>query len=227
MSVVSFGSHPRQAYKHFDRPGKPVLVFIHGGAWRAVDNTMDDFDKWGEHLQDYDVFSLDYRLTPEFQHPCQLEDVSNALKSLIKTVDGPVTLCGHSVGATLICQMIELGKFKQSIDSVILMDGIFSMKDLLNQYPEYEGFVLEEFGDLENTYKSMGIDMNNGVEMYQNLEIKIVHSNQDELLNWETSQHFIDWLGEGNIKVKIIRGDFGLHNDVYQSMEVVDLITQV
>lgn len=224
--LVSFGPHKKQYFKHFDRSGKSVLVLIHGGAWRDVNNTMDDFDKWGEYLKEYDIFSLDYRLAPEFQHPCQLEDVISALNLITKTTEAPITLCGHSVGATLICQLIELGKFYNSIKSVILMDGIYSMKDLLNRYPSYEGFVVEEFGNLENTYLSMAIDKNISAEMYKGLQIKIVYSNQDELLSWETSEYFINWLKESCIEVETLKGDFGVHNDVYESLHVADLITR-
>jgi acetyl esterase/lipase len=76
---------PKPARKDFP---KPVLIFVHGGAWNSGDNrhsgTLDDLPMvlaaLAEH--NYVVASIDYRLSDEAHFPAPLQDVKNAIRWL-------------------------------------------------------------------------------------------------------------------------------------------------
>lgn len=67
---------------------RPVVVFIHGGAWRSGSRTQfDDADGPGFVAlrdvlvaQGWATVSVDYRLTSEAQMPAQLDDVAAAVR---------------------------------------------------------------------------------------------------------------------------------------------------
>ncbi|HBF38192.1 MAG TPA: hypothetical protein DDW50_12830 [Firmicutes bacterium] len=54
----------------------PVIIYLHGGGW--VFGTLDEADQLSNSLSSKIpavVVSADYRLSPEFEFPCALEDV--------------------------------------------------------------------------------------------------------------------------------------------------------
>lgn len=203
-------------------PSPARVVFVHGGAWRDPANTSMDFEKWALAMTG-EVVSVDYRLAPEHAHPSQLDDVAEAL-GLLPPV--PTVLCGHSVGATLICQLVEANRLPQWVRGIVLLEGIYSMRQLLSRYPDYAGFVHEEFARGE-AFDVMDMDRNKSSQAYRDLAVTLVHSREDELLDWSTSKCFVDWLQHSGVDVTVVRGDFGKHNDVYVNEEVRHLVEKV
>ena len=65
----------------------PALVIIYGGAWR--EGNPDGYEKFNCHIaaQGYSVIAIDYRHTPKYQFPAQLEDVQTALQYILEHAD--------------------------------------------------------------------------------------------------------------------------------------------
>lgn len=229
------------------------VVFIHGGAWRDPNNTCEDFDKIVEYWDGFNetqksikVYSIDYRLSQENggPFPGSLHDVLKALNEIKKTFgtnNDDIIMIGHSVGCTFMTQILEykdilkkLGQEKEAssydiptIRKVVFMDGIYNIKEMLNEYPAYDFFVKEEFETVENGIKFCNsVGTSSFPERYNDIEqIIILHSNQDELLSLKQPKKFIEWLENNNINVdKVIYGDFGEHNNVYQCEKVASLV---
>jgi acetyl esterase/lipase len=76
---------PKPARKDFP---KPVVIFVHGGAWNSGDNrhsaTLDDLPETLAALaaDNYVVASVDYRLSGEAHFPAALQDVKSAIRWL-------------------------------------------------------------------------------------------------------------------------------------------------
>ncbi len=76
---------PKPARKDFP---KPVLIFVHGGAWNSGDNrhsnSLDDLPMALAALaaHNYIVASIDYRLSGEVHFPAPLQDVKSAIRWL-------------------------------------------------------------------------------------------------------------------------------------------------
>ncbi len=61
-----------------ERP--PLLVFVHGGAWRG--GSKDDMPLGGLVAGGYAVASVEYRLSPVAQFPAQIHDIKAAIRFL-------------------------------------------------------------------------------------------------------------------------------------------------
>jgi acetyl esterase/lipase len=93
--------------------GAPVVLFVHGGGWRAGSrgvfvphvSAVDSFDRIV--AAGFAVVSIDYRLSGEARFPAQVDDVREALAWVRKSGDtygfdgSRVVLWGESAGATL------------------------------------------------------------------------------------------------------------------------------
>lgn len=241
---------------------KYPICFIHGGAWRDPKNDYNDYEKLIRYIDNaflvkgnaesrsakIQFFSIDYRLSPEVRHPKHLTDVLQCLKSISKKFDvTDVTLCGHSVGATLITQILERQKILKeyripeeqfeplpNIRRVMFLDGIYDVNSLLREYPSYNSFVGEAFKDNDYVSKcnmiSSGTKSQEAAGIYNALErIVILHSSRDQLLSFQQPEEFVNWLLEIGVDESKLKGcywidDFGKHNEVYQSPKVADLL---
>lgn len=116
---IAYGSHREQG---LDVHGtltvgarRPVLVYIHGGAWKIGDKAhgMSDKPRWAND-QGWIFVSLNYRLAhpwlPEARrpmHPVQIRDVAAGLGWVYRNIaryggdPGRIALMGHSAGAHL------------------------------------------------------------------------------------------------------------------------------
>ena len=67
-------------YKPLSTGKYPSIVVIYGGGWRnGTPNNDESFSSYMAH-QGYTVIAIDYRHTPEYRFPTQLNDVQLALK---------------------------------------------------------------------------------------------------------------------------------------------------
>jgi acetyl esterase/lipase len=86
----------------------PVLIFVHGGAWKS--GTKDLYAPLGNLYAKNGVGTviINYRLSPAVQHPGHIEDVARAFawthKNIAKHGGDPNNLfvCGHSAGGHLV-----------------------------------------------------------------------------------------------------------------------------
>jgi acetyl esterase/lipase len=111
---VPYGASARQAIDVYIPPGArdaPVIVMVHGGAWKAGDkaNTGSIENKLKHWLPGAYVFvSVNYRLLPEAMAQGQAQDVAAALRLVQARAGewggdpGRIVLMGHSAGAHLV-----------------------------------------------------------------------------------------------------------------------------
>jgi arylformamidase len=108
---VPFGAHPRQVldvyYPQAPTTGAPVLVFLHGGGFRAGDPSFNGYHG-RPYLEAGSIFvAMGYRLAPEMRFPDTCEDVEQGLAWLHAHIaqrggdPGRIYLSGHSAGAIL------------------------------------------------------------------------------------------------------------------------------
>lgn len=142
---------------------EPVIfiVYIHGGAWS--DPLQDKVEgasllnhissrTYPGHKIKIACASLNYRLsTPEndVKHPDHMNDVLTALEFLKRNYDlQNCLLLGHSAGATLAVQVFH--EFRRQVLGMILFNGIYDLESLVDEYPDYNGFVTAAFGPLDS-----------------------------------------------------------------------------
>lgn len=114
----------------------PVMVFIHGGAWRIGDKKYDG-EKGAYFAENGFVYvTINYRLSPEVIHPAHIQDVARAVAWIYRNIEkyggdpGRLFVMGHSAGAHLSA-LIALdqrrleaeGLEPDILSGVILLDG--------------------------------------------------------------------------------------------------------
>jgi len=93
---------------------RPLLVLIHGGAWRKGSRAGKVEELRGWARRGYVAAAIDYRLAPEWTFPAPLEDLRAAVCWLVERADRygidprRIGLIGHSAGAHLAA-LVALG----------------------------------------------------------------------------------------------------------------------
>lgn len=123
-------------YRPLEGENLPVMIFIHGGSWRAGDKGWEG-DKPGFFTsQGYIFASINYRLSPEVQHPVHVQDVAHAIAWLHEHISeyggdpNRMFVLGHSSGAHLAALVAtderylrQAGEDLSIIKGVIVLDG--------------------------------------------------------------------------------------------------------
>jgi acetyl esterase/lipase len=86
----------------------PVMVFIHGGAWKK--GSKNGFQKLGRTFAKHGVGTVvaNYRLTPQVKHPEHIKDVARAFAWTYKNIAkyggkaDQIFVSGHSAGGHLV-----------------------------------------------------------------------------------------------------------------------------
>jgi acetyl esterase/lipase len=122
----------------------PVLIFVHGGAWKS--GNKDLYVKLGELYAKNGIATviINYRLSPAVQHPAHIEDVARAFawthKNIAKHGGDPANIfvCGHSAGGHLVSLLSTNESYLKAqglaisnIKGTIPLSGVYIILDKL------------------------------------------------------------------------------------------------
>lgn len=217
----------------------PVLwvIYIHGGAWRDPKQTSTEGHRLLANLParsgDYLIAraSINYRLSTDdasVRHPAHVDDVSSALSFLAANYSlERCVLVGHSCGATLALQVYP--KHRRMIYGFVLLNGIYDLEALVEEYPEYNGFVEAAFGPLDRTdwrspsptaiIRDMSVPAEHRTERFL-----VCHSPEDELLSMAQSNAFLDVLHDVGVPYYEFVELMGKHDDSPGSEQVSRIV---
>lgn len=129
--------HRLDIYRPRGASRKPVLFFVHGGAWVRGDRKQYPF--FGNHFAraGYVVVVPSYRLAPKHPHPAQIEDAAAAFAWTVRNVashggdPSRIVIAGHSAGGHLVALLATQEKWLRahgldagSIRGVISLSGV-------------------------------------------------------------------------------------------------------
>jgi kynurenine formamidase len=172
--------------------------------------------------------SINYRLSPHpsypeltdntAKHPDHLNDVLAGLQYL-RDAHGmrDFVLVGHSAGATLVFQVLAELQKKNATGlrlpkALYGVEGIYDLKALVQEYPDYRGFVEGAFGEEGEWPKPLALGGYMGL-------VVLAQSDEDELLSWKQTEEMKErcekslGVGGGLRVVKLV----GLHDEVLES----------
>lgn len=147
---LAYGLKARQRFDLYrsDQTGrKPLLIFVHGGAWRHGDKSAYKFVGEAFTREGYDVVVVNYHLAPQYKFPHYVNDLAVLLNHLeqhqqsLHISTKQIALIGHSAGAFNIAsllyhpQQFEL-KHPEHIKALIGIAGPYHF--------DYKGDVLAE-----------------------------------------------------------------------------------
>ncbi len=135
---IAYGPHPRQAFDLFLPEGEPrgLVVFVHGGFWRAFDRGLWSHLAGGPLARGWAVAMPGYVLAPEARVAEITAMVARAVNAAAAAVAGPVRLAGHSAGGHLVTrQMCDDGglapEVAARVDRVVSISGLHDLRPLL------------------------------------------------------------------------------------------------
>ena len=173
--------------------------FLHGGAWRDPSVTSTVADPLFSHVLNthpplaLNAASINYRLSPHpdcpantATHPDHIDDVLAALAHLERTRGmRDYILVGHSAGATLAFQALAALQQRAGAalpQAVYGVEGIYDVRALIAEYPEYREFVAGAFGaDDARWPPPLDIDGYRGL-------VVLAQSDDDGLLSWRQTE---------------------------------------
>lgn len=98
----------------------PVLIFVHGGAWTSGDKNLYAFIGRAFAEQGFVTAVINYRLSPQVQHPAHIEDVARAFAWVHRNVaryggnPEKIFVMGHSSGGHLTALLALDEKYLQA-----------------------------------------------------------------------------------------------------------------
>ena len=136
--------HKLDLYLPKGRKDFPVVLFVHGGAWRSGDKNYF-FDVYGQVGRMFarngmGAVVINYRLAPQFKHPAHIEDVARAFAWTYRNIaryggrPDQLFVCGHSAGGHLVALLATDGRYLDKeklspdhIRGVIGISGVYAV----------------------------------------------------------------------------------------------------
>lgn len=108
MLDLAYGKRPRNRLDLFMPASAPsgLVVYIHGGYWRAFDKSAWSHLAGGPVDSGYAVAMPSYTLCPEVRIADIGGEIARAIEAAAARVDGPIMLTGHSAGGHLATRMM-------------------------------------------------------------------------------------------------------------------------
>lgn len=136
---IAYGARPRNRYDVF-RPETggdgPLVLFIHGGYWRAFDRSVFSHMAKGANAHGLTVAIPSYTLCPETTVSGIIDELRQCCVTLHQRFGGQVVVVGHSAGGHLAACMAatdwELyGLGRGFIKSGLAVSGLFDLRPLM------------------------------------------------------------------------------------------------
>ena len=135
-----YGASPRSHLDIFHpdtpRPEAPLIVFIHGGYWRALDRSDFSHLAAGANAHGFSVVMPSYDLCPSVSLATIIEQIRHCCLCLWRRHKRRLVLCGHSAGGhltatTLVHDWSAHGAPADLVMAGVSISGLFDLEPLL------------------------------------------------------------------------------------------------
>lgn len=135
---IAYGDTERQKFDLFRPEDQPrgLVVFIHGGYWRAFDKSIWSHLANGAIQRGWAVALPAYDLAPTVSISEITHQMGAAIGKAASMISGPVRLTGHSAGGHLVTRMICRDSplapgVRTRVDRVVSISGLHDLRPLL------------------------------------------------------------------------------------------------
>jgi arylformamidase len=137
-SMISYGPGARNSIDFFAGDGQgPIVVFIHGGYWQALDGSSFSHCARGLNAHGIDVAVPSYDLCPQVGVDTIISQMRAATRELAR-LGRPLVISGHSAGGHLAACMLatewtslDASLPKQLVIAVYSISGLFDLVPLV------------------------------------------------------------------------------------------------
>jgi len=126
---------------------KPILIYVHGGAWRLGDKSNVGLKPIIFTEKGFIFISVNYRLSPNAKFPSHAQDIAKSIKWVYDNIDkyggdkNQIYLMGHSAGAHLVTLVSTDERYLMNnnislniIKGVISLDAVYDLNLLYENY---------------------------------------------------------------------------------------------
>jgi hypothetical protein len=135
---IPYGDAPCERYDLFLPSGTPkgLVVFVHGGYWKAFDKSSWSHLANGAVAKGWAVCMPSYTLAPDARLSQITRQIGAAINHAANRVSGPVHLTGHSAGGHLVSRMVsETSPLSPSVlarvENTVSISGLHDLRPLL------------------------------------------------------------------------------------------------
>jgi arylformamidase len=126
--VIPYGDGERHTIDLFDAGEGPVVMYIHGGYWQAVDKSFHSQQARGLNALGVSVAVPSYDLCPTVRIGDIVEQIRAACAKLNYAVNAPVIVSGHSAGGHLTACMLAT---EAHVPAAYAISGLFELAPLI------------------------------------------------------------------------------------------------
>lgn len=135
---VPYGPQPRNLLDLFLPVGAPkgLVVFVHGGYWKAFDKSFWSHLACGAVDHGFAVALPSYTLAPDARLTRIGREVAAAIVKASEMIDGPIRLAGHSAGGHLVSRMVSensplAAPLVERVEHVVSISGVHDLRPLM------------------------------------------------------------------------------------------------
>lgn len=135
---IGYGEGARNRFDLFrpEGPPKGLVVFVHGGFWKALDKSFWSHLARGPVERGYAVAMPSYTLCPAVRIADITREIGTAVARAAAMVEGPVFLTGHSAGGHLVTRMISATSplpenVRARISHTVSISGLHDLRPLM------------------------------------------------------------------------------------------------
>ena len=135
---IGYGEGARNRFDLFrpEGPPKGLVVFVHGGFWKALDKSFWSHLARGPVERGYAVAMPSYTLCPSVRIADITREVGAAVARAAAMVEGPLFLTGHSAGGHLVTRMISSTSplpenVRARISHTVSISGLHDLRPLM------------------------------------------------------------------------------------------------
>lgn len=113
-------------------PGRPLLVYIHGGYWQRLSAADSLFNAADAVEEEVSLHAVEYTLAPEASLPGIItECIDDVLRTIDALSPARVVLAGCSAGAHLVAMCVRDERVAARVDAAVLLSGIYDLRPLV------------------------------------------------------------------------------------------------
>lgn len=135
---IAYGDTPREKYDLFLPTGTPkgLVVFVHGGYWKAFDKSSWSHLAKGAVTKGWAVCMPSYTLAPDARLSTITRQIGAAISHAADQIPGPIQITGHSAGGHLVARMIShtsplAPSALERIENTVSISGLHDLRPLL------------------------------------------------------------------------------------------------
>lgn len=135
---IGYGERPRNRFDLFRPEGQPkgLVVFVHGGFWRALDKSFWSHLARGSVESGYAVVMPSYTLCPAIRIADITREIAVAIGQAAALIEGPILLAGHSAGGHLVTRMISATSplpeaVRARVRNTVSISGVHDLRPML------------------------------------------------------------------------------------------------